>query len=452
MDVKIVTTTEGFDQLQDPWEELAAKSETYIYQTFQWNRKWWKYYGREGYLYLILFYKDDSIVGIAPLFYDVIPFSGRNIYSCLRFLGSNVCYPDGEPLIGLQAYTDYLDLIIEPGYEEQVTDSLADHLETEAPPYDEILLEEVPEKSVVMNYMIPVLKKRGMEHCLEIRDASACPQIELDNSWDEYLKRLSKRNRNNTRGYLRKGTPGEKQIFKIKDIEDTQRIPDVFEEMAVMHQKQWNSLGFPGTFYEKRMYNFTKEIAVDFFNRGWLRFKKLSTLDDGRDIGIEMFLFYKKRVYYLHGGRDHEAPLSSKGAGNVLFTTMLKEAIDSGYNVFDFLRGLEEYKLWKANMVKVNKSVVIQNDRKRNRFQVAFVKKVVKACRRLRVESTQMQLFFRERKWSEGISAYYSFLMQRYEAKRKLNEKNSTLQTKKGITEKEGKKDKRVKNIDEKPV
>ncbi len=418
MDIKIITDTASFDSLKGQWDKLAATSDTYIYQTFEWNRTWWKHFGTDGNLFIILFYTDNRLVGIAPLFWDTFHFLGRKVYSCLRLLGSNVSQPKGEPLLGLIAYSDYLTFLVEPGYEEQVSRKFVDHFQANNLPYDEIIFEEIPEKdSVILQHMTSTLDES--EGTFSIEDDSSCVNIALDTSWEGYLKTLSKKTRNKTRGYLRQIEDERRKVFNIDEPETLNQVSTAYETLVHVHQKQWNEQNFPGTFYEKRMYDFIKEISEIFFKKGWLQIKKLTPSDDEQACaGIYLVFKYKKRVYGMLSAMDYHSPLLSKGIGHTAMAVLLKEAIDNDYDVFDFMRGVQSYKLNKADTVTTNKRILIQHPGKKNNRRVRLVKKIISVQRRLRVEMIQCKLSFRNKNFVEGIKNYLSFISQRFNKKR----------------------------------
>lgn len=425
IDIKVVTETTIFDSLEEQWKALVSISDTYIYQTFEWNRTWWKHYGTEGNLYLILFYSDNRLVGIAPLFLDIISLFGRKLYSCLRFLGSNVSQPKEETLLGLMAYSDYLNIVVEPGYEDQISRHLADHFTTGNLSCDEILFEEVPERSMILSHLVPVLKENRKPVVIE--DSSSCVNILLDKSWDEYLGRKSKKSRSKTRRYLRKVEDKDQKIFDVQTPENPDELAEVFETLVRLHQEQWNNKGFPGTFYKKRMYEFTKEITFEFFQNGWLQIKKLTAVDDNTPVSSDMFFMYNKRIYYMHGGMNDQSPLLTKGAGHIIFNVALKEAIEKKYEVFDFMRGLQEYKQWKGDIVTTNKLISIQHSVKKGRRRINSLKRILRIQRRLRVEAIQFALFFKEKNLVEGIRTYLLFISQRIKTKKTSLSKTVTL-------------------------
>lgn len=415
--IRIISNCQGFDALENDWDKLVSKTNSFIYQTFDWNRTWWKHFGKPGRLFLILFYSENKIVGIAPLFWDNYQLFGQRVYAALRFIGSYISQPKGEALIGLESYSDYLDLIAEPGYEGVVARSLARFIKNSHQFYDQIILDEAHEKSVVLNYLVPALKNCGT--LTEVIQSSTCTVISLNHSWESYLNRLSKNSRKKARRYLKEVEDEKNKNFYFEDVKTREKLQAVFECLVQIHQKQWNNKGFPGTFYEKRMREFTKEVCNRFFQKGWVSIKILTAVNE-RDkiINAEMYFTYRDRIYSIIGGIDPNSPHVDKGVGNIIFTKVLKGAIENGYKTFDYLRGLEKYKIRRGDHFLPNKRVLVRNPLKKRSLRIPLVQQQIKAFRRARIEAIQLRLCFKNRGLVDGSRNYYSFLSNRISKKK----------------------------------
>lgn len=417
LEIQVVTNTEEFDSLKSEWNYLVNETGSFIFQTFEWNRIWWEYFGEGKKLHIVVITHDERIVGIIPLFWDTINLLKREIYSCLRFLGSTVSQPEGETLMGIIAYSDYLDAIVRPGYEASVYDLLIQHLLQEMYEYDEIILDEVPEDSSLCHYLIPALEEYGFDYTSEV--CSKSPIINLNCSWDEYLDSMSKKSRYNARRNLKMSTRESHKIFDILDVGDLDEVVPVYDEMVKLHQQRWNNLGYPGTFAEKRMYDFLKKVSIVFYQRGWLQFKMAVPTEAGNDncVAIDMVLRYGERVYMLHRAMDDESPFTNDSPGNVLLYRILKEVADGKTKIFDFLRGVQEFKMRTADDIIANKRIQIRNPNRKTRLNDEIIKFAVRMKRRVKVERFQFNLFFRNTSVGKGLKNYYSFLYSRINKK-----------------------------------
>ena len=93
--VERIDTLQGLDGLKDVWDRLLAKSDfRNIFLTFDWLRTWWKIFGEDRELYVLVVKSDDEIIGVAPLMLETSRRPGR-IIKVIRFIGTpNVDYGD----------------------------------------------------------------------------------------------------------------------------------------------------------------------------------------------------------------------------------------------------------------------------------------------------------------------------------------------------------------------
>lgn len=411
---KIISHIEDFDALEQEWKELASESNTHIFQTFEWNRIWWKHFGTNKKLHIIAVYKANVLTGIAPLFFDDVTLFGQKIYSCLRFLGSYVSQPAGEPLTGNISYSDYLDCLIKPGNEHEFYHLLLQHFNKLKTAFTEIILDEVSEESTIVLFMIPQMEKQTLGLSYKTEKASPCPVIELDSTWDKYLESLSVKDRYNARRYYKRSKNGNKKEFKIERPIHEADLPCVLTDLIQMHQQQWNNRGFAGTFSEKRMRKFFMEIATSFYNKEWLQINlAIPAEEDTKYVAIDVLMTYKNRIYLMHRGMD-DAPFYRKlGPGNVLLYARLKEAIDDGVEIFDMLRGSEEFKLRMATKINQNQKIIIYPDYKTKKLLPRLTKKYITLKRHLRNEEMHVIIVFSGRSFLKGIRGYFQFMYKR---------------------------------------
>ena len=85
MDIRIFTDERGFDDLKADWNTLLARSRSdTLFLTWEWQTTWWRCLG-EGDLWLLAWYDQDQIVGIAPLYLIVEQDGLRRLNICLLY-------------------------------------------------------------------------------------------------------------------------------------------------------------------------------------------------------------------------------------------------------------------------------------------------------------------------------------------------------------------------------
>lgn len=416
--IKIITNIDDFDSLEQEWKELAWKSDTLIFQTFEWNRIWWNHFGADKILHIVAVYSGNKLIGIAPLFEDDVTFLGRKVYCCLRFLGSYVSQPKGEPLIGGIPYSDYLDYIIHPGYDKLFYKQILQHFKGVISDFDEILLDEVSEESTIHNTMIPLLISSNNGLSYKVDQASSSPVIQLDPTWKEYLKSMNAKDRYNARRYYNRSRRGKKKVFNIEKLKHADELPGMQSDFIRLHQQQWNNRGFAGTFSEQRMRDFFIEISKSFYERDWIEFNMAVPAEgDKKYVAVDVIITYKNRIYLLHRGMGEEPLYRKKGPGNVLLYARLNEAINDGVHVFDMLRGSEEFKLKMATKINQNKKVIVCSDSPTRKLQTGLVNKTMTMIHHVRTEKSHIKHHFNEKPLFKGLTEYIQFLQRRIKHK-----------------------------------
>ncbi|MEX2351391.1 MAG: GNAT family N-acetyltransferase [Balneolaceae bacterium] len=414
IEVKIITHYDDFEALEHEWNELAWETDSHIFQTHEWNRIWWKYFGTNKKLHIVAVYRGKKLAGLAPLFEDDVTLLGHNVYSCLRFLGSYVSQPEGEPLTGSIPYSDYLDFIIRPGHEQLFYPLVLQHFNDISSIIDEIILDEVSVESGTSTTMISLLEESNYRLTYKKNKASSIPIILLDSTWEAYLNSMNVKDRYNARRYYSRSKQGDSKAFKIEKIEHSEELSCVLTDLIRMHQKQWNSRGFSGTFSEKRMRNFFIDIAESFFERGWIEFN-MAVPEEGnaKYAAVDVFMTYKKRVYLMHRGMNDDSLYRKQGPGNVLLYRKLHEAIEDGVKVFDMFRGSEEFKLRLATKINQNITLILHSGFMTGRMLPSLVKIYIKMIRQIRGEISHFKLVCNDKPIFMGITEYIQFLIRR---------------------------------------
>ena len=172
------------------------------------------------------------------------------------------------------------------------------------------------------------LDRAGIAHRTGRHTATAV--LDLPGSFDDYLAAIGKRERHETRRKRRRfeaalGTP------RVVTIRETGPALDSFFRL---HRR---SAGSKGSFMTDRMAG----MFVDLLGgEGW----QLDALygDDPRLVAA-VIGYTDRSGYYLYNSA-YDPDLRHASPGVVLLSELIRLAIDSGLEVFDFLKGEERYK------------------------------------------------------------------------------------------------------------
>jgi len=330
LQVRTFKTWDELAAIRPAWENILQGAEALtIFSTFEWLGAWWKAFAKDKELVaLVLSNSNDEIVGVVPLYTDLVetalPFRVRR----LRFVG------DGSE------DSDNLDLIIRAGYETSCTQAFLSWLESN-PDWDICELNTLPMDSAAVPSLVSGLKRRRWS--LQRREGPRTT-ISLPDTWDSYVSGTISRKEKTKIGYYTKRL--EKRFRpSITKCENAQAIPASLAILFELHQKRWQLKGGPGSFASAERCELYYNMAPSFVERGWLEFWILEL--DGKPVAAQYALRYRNAVYSLQEGFD--PAYSSERVGYVLRAHVLKTLIDQGIQQYDFLGGEEASKIrWGA--------------------------------------------------------------------------------------------------------
>lgn len=330
--VRVITTNAEFDALETEWNRVLDHAGATVFQTYEWQRTWWKYFAtsRDG-LNILLFQYENTIVGIAPLYKRHMSFFG--------LLGTVHVQCIGHGL------SDYLDFIIQPGHEQMVYSALALHLRASAHDWDVLDIEDVNEKSTLIKFLPGVLENHGI-HYYQYQ-GNVCPAITLPVSEELLMEGLgSSANYNFKRKSKRLHQNFKAEVHAIQH--ETDDIKNSIETFAKIHGERWTSLGYPSAFDNESHRAFHVEFSKKFARRGWLRMFFLYV--NGKPTAVNYSFNYNKRIYMYHSNAYGPEGVMKCSPGLIIRNIAMVEGIREGMRTFDFLRGDESYKYteWKA--------------------------------------------------------------------------------------------------------
>lgn len=344
MSIRVVTTTSEFENLQTAWDALYRSNPNHTpFQSWEWNFAWWKNFGDEKSLRLLVVENEGRVIGIAP-FYLRKKFYGFP----LRHLG----------FIG-QKRGDYLDFIVTAGQEALFFRTLGEYLKSAIDEWQLVELKDVPENSVNLPHLFREMRENfplfGVEH------QRICVSIPLTADWEGFLQTLGKRTRKDVgydRRFLDKNFKTEFKIFT-----NSSAVFDGFRDLVTIYQERWQEEKGAGRFAEDNVFKFEEEVCRRLSQRGDYRLYLLYA--DGRPAaGLAGYVSNGK--YY--GDTYAHAPQFHKfSAGNVLLGRAIEDCIQNKWSELDLSRGDEPYKFKWNGQAKRNCHIKIF----RNRFAAA---------------------------------------------------------------------------------
>jgi len=318
-------SVESLEQLRPEWETLlSAYSPSTIFSTLEWLVPWWRAFAGNDRL-LVLAFRDSSsvLVGLAPLAVTVrsaIPLS-------VRVLG----------LMGDGSHdSDNLDLPVRPGYEDRFIRDLFDWMQQNSGLWDICELNTLPCDSTAGKKLRGELARRKWPNVASTRPQTV---VELEESWEAYLKRLSSKERSKIG--LRARRLEKKFEVRMRRCSKEAEIDSMLLALFDLHGKHWRARDLPGTLQSPARQKFYRELARLVLARDRLEFWVLEL--DGKIVAAQFGLRYGTAVFSLQEGFDPAHAVDS--VGYVLRSHVLKQVMSGGVRRYDFLGGTDDSKM-----------------------------------------------------------------------------------------------------------
>jgi CelD/BcsL family acetyltransferase involved in cellulose biosynthesis len=325
--ITCVQDLEALGLRRQEWNRLVERSHTNtVFQTFEWQTCWWKAFGGDAQLLLLLAEAGGELVAIAPLMLSHKRIWGRS-RRVIEFIGGSAC--------------DYGDFIVDSAQPE-VWSLMLHWLAENERSWDLLSLANIADTSPLLHLLPDFFR-----HCaypLHLQALNECPTyIFADPAADQLLvkKKSLKRHFN----YFRRH--GQLEFKQCDSPEEILEYLDVFFEQ---HIRRWALSGCPSQFLQERERNFYRELVQAFAPTGWLLFSVL--LFDQTPIAFHFGFEYANRIFYIKPTFDIDHFTHSPG--EVLLKYLLEDALERRMAEFDFTVGGEAYKYRFANHVRLS--------------------------------------------------------------------------------------------------
>jgi len=334
MPIQIVKTKTEFFALRKQWNDLLSQSAAdTVFLTWEWLSSWWESYAEPADdLHIILVHNTaGTLTGIAPLFRRRRRWLSLFQVKTFHFIG------DGS------WDSDYLDMILARGQEEETLDLLWNYLRADNRAWDVMDLPPVPEDSSTLRWLTQLSTR---DQIMLRNEYIPCTVAQLPGSWDEYMTSLSPRFRTKIRSTVRK--LDESHDVRFYSIESENDLAAGLDTLFDLHSKRWELKKREGVFHNSAKRQFYYSFAPQFLRRGWLSFDFLEI--DARVAACQLCFRYNGTQFLLQEGFDPE--FGSESVGIALRAKVFRKAIEDGIKRYDFLAGVGRHKTQWGGQVK----------------------------------------------------------------------------------------------------
>jgi CelD/BcsL family acetyltransferase involved in cellulose biosynthesis len=335
MELRLHTDLASVPALVPAWTELAAGQ---LFRSPDWLLPWWDQYGSRGgpnRRLALVEVRDTATLALLPAWSEP---RGRRVR--FELLGSGeVC-------------SDHLGVLVrrdlEAGVRRELSQRLARAIRTEFAELEggpvrwrEFEFDGVDRADQATATFLDDLRTAGM--ITLPRSVPAAWRIDLPESWEAFLERLSKGHRKQVRRLERTLNDSGRAVWRT--VRSPEELPRGLEILVDLHQRRRRSLGEPGRFASELFRNFIFAVAERLLRAGALRLGWLEL--DGSPAAVEFHARAGETIFAYQSGLDPER--LDDEPGRLAFVAVLREAIAEGVRTFDLLRGDEPYKShWRA--------------------------------------------------------------------------------------------------------
>jgi CelD/BcsL family acetyltransferase involved in cellulose biosynthesis len=180
-------------------------------------------------------------------------------------------------------------------------------------------------------------------------DDSVCPVLPLPATAAEFLGSRSKNYRKKFREHALRC---HRELgVTVRRTSSATELEQDMDALVALHNKRWQ--GSSRAFRSARYSEFHQRLARLMLAAGRLRLFSLEK--DGRALALLYCFAHDRRYSFYQGGRDPD--YARYRVGLVLMHNVILQAIHEGATVFDFLRGVEDYKYRWATTESRNERV-----------------------------------------------------------------------------------------------
>ena len=301
---------EDVDSLAPEWAALhKAAGVPGPFQRPEWHAVWLRHFGGSAEPVYLAVRDAETLIGVVAL--DMAGVEARQL---------------GDPDV-----CDYAGPLALPGRERDVALALLDWVAEDMTP--RMQLWGLREADPVRAALIAEAAENGWD--VEVEQEAVAPVAALPGDWEAFVAGLGKHDRHELRRKLRHlDAAGSVAYTATADFAAIDvALETLFVFMRASHEGK-------AAFLSPAMEDYFRDVAATFAPLGLMRLGTLSL--DGASVAM-LFSFEDERGLYLYNsGFDPER--ASLAVGLLSKAHAIRDAIERGKTVFDFLRGEEDYK------------------------------------------------------------------------------------------------------------
>jgi CelD/BcsL family acetyltransferase involved in cellulose biosynthesis len=324
----VLHSFEEAEALRPEWDDLVLRSGADIYQTFDWCRIWWKYYGTGRQLHLLCYYANAELVGLIPGFIETLWLGP------VRILVAK--------LLGADFTIQLCNLPVMPDMIPSVIPHAVDHF-FQKHRCDLLLLGPLSGKAARLKEIADSARESpDLVAKVMILGESCNTYFAFPDNFDAYLKSIGSKRRSfyNRRLAL---LSGDYQVECDVSLNKEELNRD-FEECCKIHDVRWQAVGKLGHFGDWPFGRaFYRDLAQSFGDKGCLRFYRIKA--DGKVVSSSLVFVFGDLAYWRISARSSGLEWDKYSLGIIALVQQIKTEIDESHKIAEAGREHYDYKV-----------------------------------------------------------------------------------------------------------
>ena len=361
LSIEEVNNVKRFRSLRETWNTLLQESsDNNIFLTWEWLYIWWRHFGHDKKLRILLIKEGNKIIGIAPF---------MQVKHKIGVIGCDVL----ENLCATEC--DYSGVILTEKRKESIV-ILLDYLDEIVRTSNIVIrISHIPEDSDFIQALREQYRSPLFSLSIAEQMVTSCPYIDALETWEDYASTLTKHGRYKVNKLRR-------EILKLKENQRIEynhyskgdNLPEHLDTLFQLHQKRWEERNIYSKFLKPEVRAFYRDISKAFCENNWIDLTFLNI--GGQAVAASWGFIYNNRFYYMTSTFD--TGYSSLNAGHMLTMRLIERAIQNGLSKFDFLKGDEFFKSYWTHQKLDNIQITIANKGIRGRHLVVLLRLMIK--------------------------------------------------------------------------
>jgi CelD/BcsL family acetyltransferase involved in cellulose biosynthesis len=289
---EIIEDSAALRSLELAWRALAdSVGGTALPQTYEWNLAWWNSFGGSRRLRVHVFFRNDQLVAVIPMFLDRLRYRGLKILQ--ESSNTNGHSPFWEPLVSSDVTDDELRGMVVAVASSSTADIIS--------------FLKVPETGRLAR--LRATKGLG-DFPSALRESTKTPLVPIDRRWEDFLGERSQKFRKSLRNKINRwAKDGSREVSRI-----TLRSGDdpALAEMIAVSRGSWKAQAGTDLSSQATSLEFTRQLAALFGARGdasvW--FARI----DGRPVAYEFHVRHAGTSFPLRADFDESVRELSPGS------------------------------------------------------------------------------------------------------------------------------------------